>query len=323
MRQAVLIGALGLGLAGARTAAAAQSDAGVKVEVAEVCTGVDRAQLTRLLNVEQRRDTDSGVERAKVSVSCEGQVVTLRVEERGAASLPRVRTLKASEVVGEVGARVLALSAIEMLNDRSGLPEAEAEVLAKPEPLPPSPLDGGPDDSGSPPRLVIPPSVRLMALLGVRTFNAQRPLVGYGLSVDYLRLAHFGLKLDFDVALADRHYDAGSAHVQLMTLSAQAGFFELHDTWSLRVFLGYRLGSGRVTGESAAGLGAPAGTVAGPCGGPMAALGYGLRYGILMLDLGAELGLVSFPLEGRIEGHDSISLNRYWLGGSISVGVLL
>jgi hypothetical protein len=317
VRHAVLIGALGLALASARVAAAAPSDAGVKVEVAEACTGVDRAQLTRLLNVEQRRDTDAGVERARVSVACEGDVVTLRVEERGDVSLPRVRTLKAAEVVGDVGARVLALSAIEMLNDRSAAPQPEPPAKREPR------VETRPDYTVVPPRLVIPPSVRLMAQLGVRSFDAQRPLVGYGLSVDYLRLAHLGVRLDFDVALAERHYDEGSAHVQLMTLSAQVGVFELHDTWSLRGFVGYRLGSGRITGESAAGLGAPAGTVAGPCGGPMAALGYGLRYGILMFDLGAEAGLVSFPLEGRIEGHDSISLKRYWLGASISLGVLL
>jgi hypothetical protein len=316
VRQTVLIGALGLGLAGARVAAAATPDTGVEVEVAEACTGIDRPQLTRLLNVEQRRDADSGVERAKVSVDCEGDVVTLRVEERGAMSLPRTRTFKASEVVGEVGARVLALTSIEMLNDRTVVAEPVPAPPVKPEPA----VDMRPDFS---PRLVIPPSVRLMALLGARSFDAQRPLVGYGLSVDYLRLAHVGVKLDFDVALADRHYDVGSAHVQLMTFSAQAGIFELHDTWSLRGYIGYRLGSGRITGESAAGLGARAGTVTGPCGGPLVAAGYGFRYGILMFDLGAELGLVSFPLVGQVEGQGSISLSSRWLGASISLGVLL
>jgi hypothetical protein len=157
----------------------------------------------------------------------------------------------------------------------------------------------------------------------VRSFSAQRPLVGYGLSVDYLRFTRLAFKLDFDVALADRHYDVGSAHVQLMTLSAQAGIFELRDTWSLRGYVGYRLGSGRITGESAAGLNVPSGTVAGACGGPLAALGYGLRHGIWAVDLGAEAGLVSFPLEGRVEGHDSISLSSRWLGASLSIGALL
>ncbi|HXK19478.1 MAG TPA: hypothetical protein VNG33_16830, partial [Polyangiaceae bacterium] len=117
MRHALLICALASGLAGARVAAAASDDEnGVRVVVADTCTRVDRAQLSRLLNIEQRRDTDSNVEQARVSVVCEGDAVTLRVEERGDGSLPRARTLKAADVAGEVGARVLALAAIELLN---------------------------------------------------------------------------------------------------------------------------------------------------------------------------------------------------------------
>ena len=313
MRLAVLICALGLGLAGARTAAAATGDAGVRVEVAEACTRVDRAQLGRLLNVEQRRDTDSGVEQARVHVSCEGEVVTLRVAERGDASLPRTRSLKASDVGGEVGARVLALAAIELLNARPAPPEPRPE----PQPL----LDRR--VAAPPPHRAPAPSVRLMASVAVRSFRAQQPFAGYGLSVDYLRLGRFGLKLDFDVALDDRHYELGAAHVQLMTLSAQAGYLVLQDSWWAHIFGGYRFGSGRITGESAAGAGASVGTVAGPCGGPLIAMALGSSYGMWSLGLGAEAGLVSFPLAGQVEGHDPISLNRYWLGTSLSVGALL
>ena len=314
MRHAVPICALALGLVGARAAAAATGDdSGVRVAVADTCTRVDRAQLSRLLNIEQRRDADSGVEQARVSVACESDAVILRVEERGDGSPPRTRTLRAADVTGEVGARVLALAAIELLNARSVPPAPEPEP--KPEPVhsavPP------------PPRPVPQPKVRLMALALVRSFRAERPLVGYGSSVDYLRLAHFGLKLDFDLALDDRRYDLGRAHVQLMTLSAQAGYLLLRNSWWAQIFGGYRFGSGRISGESAAGVGAAVGAVSGPCGGPLLALGLGSSYGIWSFGLGAEAGLVSFPIEGRVEGHQPISLNRYWLGSSLSVGVLL
>jgi len=40
-------------------------------------------------------------------------------------------------------------------------------------------------------------------------------------------------------------------------------------------------------------------------------------------EVGAEAGLVSFPLEGRVEGHEPIALDRYWLGLNLNVGALL
>ena len=312
MRLRPLTCALAFGLAGARTAVAALPP-GVEVEVAEQCTRIDRAQLTRLLQVEQRRDAASGVQQARVSVSCEGDVVTLEVADRADVSLPRTRTLAAADVAGEVGARVLSLAAIELLNSVS--PAAEPEPQPQPDrssvPAPPSA------------RRSPAPSVRLMALGALQSFGMEQPLAGGGLSVDYLRLARLGLRLEFDVAVADRGYEFGSAHLQLTTLSAQAGYLTLHDSWSARAFAGYRLGAARISGKTATGVTAPVGTVAGACGGPLVSGGLGLRSGSWVAELGAEAGLVSFPLEGRIEGHDSVLLDGYWLGLSLNVGALL
>ena len=162
-----------------------------------------------------------------------------------------------------------------------------------------------------------------MALGTVRSFGFQSPLAGGGLSVDYLRLAKLGLRLEFDVVVANRSYEAGSAHLQATTLSAQAGYLALHDAWSARLFAGYRFGSGRISGKAAPGVLAPVGTVAGASGGPLVSAGVGLRFGSWVAELGAEAGLVSFPLEGQVEGHDSIALDRYWLGLSLNVGALL
>jgi hypothetical protein len=313
VRQRPLISALALGLAAARPAAAA----GVEVEVADTCSRVDRAQLTRLLTIEQRRDASAGVQQARVSVTCEGDVVTLRVAERGGVSLPRTRTLSAADVAGDVGARVLALSAIELLNARAA-PESAAQPKREPEPQPSPVAPPTPAAARAP-----APSVRLMAVGTARSFAFQGPLVGGGLSVDYLRLSRLGLRLEFDVAIAERHYELGTAHVQLTTLSAQAGYLTLHDAWSARAFVGYRLGAGRIAGATESGVIVPVGTVAGACGGPLISAGLGLRSGSLVAELGGEAGLVSFPLEGRVAGHDPIGLDRYWLGLSLNVGALL
>ncbi len=312
MRFVPLFCALALGLVGARVVSAAPRDESVEVLVADLCGHVDRAQLTRLLNVEERRDASAEVQQARVSVTCEADLVRLQVERRGDVSLPRTRTFAAAEVAGEVGARVLALSAIELLNARS-----------QPEPLPaPAPARVPPPPPPLAPRAPAP-SVRLMALGTVRSFGCGRPLAGGGLSVDYLRLSKLGLRLEFDVAVAERSYQFGNAHLQLTTLSAQAGYLGLHDSWSTRFFGGYRFGSGRISGEAGPGVVAPVGTVAGASGGPLVSAGLGLRSGNWVAELGAEAGLVSFPLEGRVTGHDSIALDGYWIGLSLNLGALL
>jgi hypothetical protein len=284
----------------------------VALAVAETCTSVDRAELARLLRVEQRREVASELSRAAVAVTCASDVVTLSVERAG-DSAARTRTFSPSDVAGEIGARMLSLAAIELLKQ---------EVAAEP-PRPAEPRPAEPPPPAPPPPREAAPSVRLMLSGGAQSFSWQTPLKGGGLAVDFLRLSKLGLRLGFDVAVADHEYDAGSAHVQLTTLTAQAGYLGLHDAWMARAFLGYRLGAARISGKAASGVVAPVGTIAGACGGPLLAAGLGLRSGTWIAELGAEAGLVSFPLEGVVEGHDPISLKNYWLGLSLNVGALL
>lgn len=307
MRLALIL-ALASGSAAPHASAA---PATVGLEVGETCSSVDRAQLARLLRVEQRQ-IGSELAFAKVSVRCEGEVVTLSVERREEAEA-RQRTFTPADVTGEIGARVLSLAAIELLKQ-----ERVEVVAAAPESRPEPPPRRPP-----PPPLEVPPSVRLMLAGGAHSFAGDKPLLGGGLAVDYLRLSGLGLRLAFDVAVSDHDYDSGSAHVQLTTLSAQGGYLTLHDAWMARAFLGYRLGAARISGKAAAGALMPVGTVAGPCGGPLLSTGFGVRSGAWITELGAEAGLVSFPLEGTVEGHEPITLKRYWLGLSLNVGALL
>jgi hypothetical protein len=308
----VRTGLLNLALLGGLAVVRSASAAPVALEIGEECSNVDRGELTRLLRVEQRRDVASELSRARVRVSCEGDVVTLSVERRDDAGR-RERGFAAADVAGEIGARVLSLAAIELLKQEVA---AEPVRAAEPPPVAPPPAP-------TPPPREPPPSVRLMLAGAVQSFGMQQPLTGGGLAVDYLRLSRLGLRLAFDVAVADHEFEAGSAHVQLTTLSAQGGYLTLHDDWMARAFVGYRLGAGRISGRAASGALVPVGTVAGACGGPLLSTGFGWRSGAWIAELGAEAGLVSFPLEGTVEAHDPITLKRYWLGLSLNVGALL
>ncbi len=319
MRASALKSALGLGLVCAVVcprAAHAAEPSDLELEVASGCRRVDVAQLTRLLDIEARGRVET--RRSRVGVSCRDGVVTLRVEVEGDTSLARSRDFVARDVTGEVGARVLSLAAVELLDEASKAPKPVVERGEQPVVGAPAPAPFQPTPSR--PRSV--PSVRLMAGGAVQTVDLARPLAGGGISVDFLRLAPLGLRLQFDVALGNRQYDMGTVHSRLTTLSAQAGYLALHETWMARVFAGYRFGAGRIAGESAADD-VELGTVAGAYGGPLLSSGVGLRIGSFVAELGAEAGLVSFPLRGEIEDERAISLDGYWLGVGINVGTLL
>ena len=292
---------------------------GVELDVASGCDRIDTAQLHRLLNVEQRRDNDSGISEIRVSVVCQGRAVTLRVERRGGDSEPRSRELGLSDVSGEVGARVLSLAAIELINDLANAPEP----ATAPEPAAhePPPRDVAP--LAPAPLPVRAPSVRLMAAGAVHSFELERPLAGGGISVDFLRLSRLGLRLEVGVAFGRREFELGAASLQLTTFSAQAGYLAIHESLTGRALLGYRFGNGRIVGERASGSDAREGTVAGASGGPMVSGGVGVRSGSWVAEIAAEAGLVTFPLEGRIEGQEPIRLDGYWLGFSLNAGALL
>jgi hypothetical protein len=162
-----------------------------------------------------------------------------------------------------------------------------------------------------------------MAAGALQSIDLEKPLAGAGISVDYLRLGHFGLRLQIDLALGARSYELGTARLRLTTLSAQGGYLAVHETWTLRVLGGYRFGAARIAGEGAAGLDAEEGTVAGAYGGPVISTGAGLRSGSFVAELAAEAGLVSFPLRGEVDGVTAIELDGYWLGLSLNVGALL
>lgn len=318
MRLRALTFATACALGGASVARAAPAAEGFRLDVAPSCSRIDAAQLGRLLNIEQRRGADSIAADVLLSVSCSDRIATLRASRRGDARQPRERELALADVAGEVGARVLSLAAIELLNDLESAPPApEPSPALEPEPEPEPVLE----PPIAPPARA--PSVRLMAAGGLHSFELERPLAGGGIAVDYLRLARLGLRLQFDVAAVGRDYDLGAARVLLTTLSAQAGYLTLQDSWTARAFVGYRFGSGRIAGERAPGSSAREGVVSGAFGGPLLSLGLGARSGGWVGELGAEAGLVSFPLEGRVDSERSIRLDGYWLGVSLSVGALL
>jgi hypothetical protein len=290
--------------------ARADAPARPQLEVSPSCARVDAAQLRRLLDIEAGRDERTG--QARVDVSCQAGMASLSVQRSGDAESERVRSFTERDVAGEIGARVLSLAVIELLNESPATrppPVSEAEPKLEPEPKP--------ERAKPPPQ----PKVRLMLAGSASTFGFEQALVGGGISVDFLRLSKLGLRIELGMGLGSRRYDLGEARVQLTSMAAELGYLAVHESWSARAMLGYRFGSGRISGEAQGG--ARQGTVSGACGGPLIAGGLGWRSDSFVAELSTEAGLVSFPLEGRVEGNAPIQLDGYWVGLSLSVGTLL
>ncbi len=298
--------------ASALPARAADGLAAPQLEVSPGCARVNEAQLRRLLGIEAQRDERAS--EARVSVSCESGVASLRVQRSSDDQTEQLRTFAESDVAGEVGARVLSLAVVELLNDSAAAKEA-APVPVEPQ----RPKEAEPLAPKAGPAL---PNVRLMLAGSAYTFGFDQALAGGGISVDFLRLSKLGLRLEVGLAYGSRHYDLGEAHLQLTTMSFQAGYLALHSSWSARAMVGYRFGSGRISGK-ADGSTATTGTVSGACGGPLITAGLGMRRESFVAELAAEAGLVSFPLEGQVEGDSSVRLDPYWVGLSLSIGTLL
>jgi hypothetical protein len=288
----------------------------VAVEVAADCAAVDAGQLTRLLRVERLKTGVLEGVWLEVSVRCASDTASLRITRREAdgATVQRERAFRSRDVSGEVGARVLALAAVELLGELDAAPP----VALGAEPPPWRPVLSTPT---LPERRLA--SVRLMAAGGLQSISLEQPLIAGGLSVDYVRIPSWGLRVEANLAVSERSYPLGDARLQLMTMSAQVGYLAIHERWTVRGLLGYRLGSGHISGRSAPGVAAREGSVAGPWGGPLLSGGLGLRRGSWVTELAAEAGWVAFPIEGRVEGERSVDFGGYWLGLSLNAGALL
>lgn len=273
----------------------------VHVQVDE-CKDFERESVVRLLRIEMaERLTRDPVEAAvDVAVHCRPDGVAIRVSGAD-ASLERV--VLAEEARGQVGARVVALKAVELLrewDDRQVTTVAETvdpEIEAKSE-----------------------HDFRVLLAAEVLSVNLQAPFYGAEVSFEYIGFRPFYGRFGFSYLASRRSYDEGGASARVLSGRAEFGLRKDVAWFAWGGGLGYRLGDALLQGDASAeeqSIGNVQGLWGGPSGDFFVELN-GQEHFLAKLNL--EAGVSLHKVSGTISGHPDLALNKPWLSLSLAVG---
>lgn len=274
----------------------------VTVHVDE-CKDFERESVIRLLRIEMEERLAEGpsVAAVDVAVECRPQGVAIRVSKTDEARLERV--VPSDEARGQVGARVVALKAVELLrewDDRHVTASAESPdqgVEAEPE-----------------------PDFRILVAAEVLSVNLQAPFGGAELSFEYIGLRPFYGRVGFSYLASRRSYDEGSVSARLLAGRLEFGLRDDIDWFAWGGGLGYRVGDALLEGDASA-QEQMVGQVQGLWGGPSGDLFVELKgHEHFLVKLNFEAGAPVHKVSGTISGHPDLALNKPWLSLSLAVG---
>lgn len=268
----------------------------------ESCTGMDRDQVLRLLDIElkERIRTQPGGQITQLLITCQpaGVLIEARHGRRDA-----VRALEEEEITGEVGARLLSLTAIEVLREVERAPEPEivsapTQTLQK---------KRGPD-------------ARLLVGAEMLSFGLQAPLLGADLSWEVLRFSPVYVRLGATISGGETQLSSGVVGTRLIGGRFEGGLRANLESAGLGVGLGYRLGQARLAGYAEF-SDQESGRVYGVWGGPYLGISSDTRLGsALTFKATLELGAVQLPVRGQVAGDRDVTVNGVWAGVGFLVG---
>lgn len=286
----------------------AAADEGAEPVVVEVdeCPHFERGGVLHLLRVDlgARFRSSSSEDTFVLQVECQPDGVLIQAGRARGTPLT-VRSLESDEVGGDVGARVLALKAVELLRElENAAPEEEAPLVVEPGRSPPLAL-----------------SLRLLFGGEILSFGLEPPLLGGEGALEILMPQVVYFRLGGGAAANRRQFALGEVDSLLISFRAEAGARFPVGASGFGAGLGYRFGYARVRGK-AKGADQLGGAVSGLWGGPYGAIFSDTRVGgRLTFRVGAELGGVLSPVVGTIDGQEDVSVAGLWGGVSALVGV--
>jgi hypothetical protein len=252
---------------------------------------------------------------ARLFLSCSDQVSLIRASINGHESS---RQLDLAHTDPALQSRVIALAAAELLRDT-------ANGEAEPPPLPPPPAAAVEPIEIEPPRKLEPVSSsnHLLAFGTLENFGASfAPLSGGGLAFSH-DLRQLAVGLDSTLASGERNPSLGRVNIVAADLSLRLGYRCSSRAWSGEIGLGHALGFARLS-ASAGATNVSAASVNGLWAGPFV---YGAFDATLSeplyLEIGAQLGAVTFPVRGTVEHEADIEVAGLWSRVSLGLGLNL
>lgn len=245
-----------------------------------------------------------GVDTAVLLVSVDGQAQTRSMDLRSIA--PSVR------------ARVVALTVAELVRELGALP-------------PPPPAASAPEPVEADHRAPAPPARdtsvgELEAFFQAGQFDLYGGvLLGGGLRFAYNGARPWRLSLDFGASSSESSSELGSARLILAGLGARVGYeLPLGELW-LELGAGGRAGVARISGSAAHDEGeVEAASVAGAWSAPFVFVGLDAPFSNgWRLGIDAEVGYVTLPVRGRVQGGDDVEVDELWTSLALGVAVEL
>jgi hypothetical protein len=125
------------------------------------------------------------------------------------------------------------------------------------------------------------------------------------------------------LATGERKLELGSVRVLAADLSLRLAYRFANRTMPGEIGLGHALGLARLTGTSS-GANTNADSVTGAWAGPFVfgTLDVTLAEP-LFLEVAAQLGVVTFPVRGRVQGEPDVTIAGFWSGASLGLGLNL
>ena len=274
----------------------------VNVQVGQ-CEDFERDSMVRLLRIEMagRLADDPAQSEVEIAVDCGPQKVLIRVENRENRALER--TVTAEEARGQVGARVVALKAVELLREW----ENQRAV---------------PTSQPSAPEVTATEKSKYRVLLAAEllSVNFQSPFYGVELSFEAVGFRPFYGRVGLGYLASSRRYDEGRVSARVLAGRVEVGLRDEMDWFGWGGGLGYRLGDAHLEGEAASAE-QMFGGVHGLWGGPSGELFVEVQGAAHFLaKLNVEGGVSVHKVSGTVSGHSDLAMNKPWLSLSLALG---
>ena len=295
----VLLGGIAAGGSICSQAHAAQP---VSVQVGQ-CEDFERDSMVRLLRIEmaERLVNDPAESGVDITLDCRPLGVLIRVSNRENQALERMVTTE--EARGQVGARVVALKAVELLREWEN---RGAVAVSK----------------RTAPNVTTTEKSKYRVLLAAEllSVNLQAPFYGVELSFEAVGFRPFYGRLGVGYLATSRRYDEGRVAARVLAGRVEFGLRDEMNWFAWGGGLGYRLGDALLEGEAVLAE-QTVGRVRGLWGGPSSELFIEMQgEDHFLAKLNVEGGLSVHKVSGTVSGHSDLDLDKPWLSVSLGLG---
>lgn len=290
------------------------------------CVAVEPSDVRKLVEIELHTHVlDDGL--TKVAVRCRDNVVELTVVDP-VTGKSLVRSIDVMAAAPKARARLLALAIAELVSASWTELETNPTPAVPPAGPPPEPAAKAAAREvvhARVPALASEPShpLRVAALIDRRAFLARTAWVtGFGVRVAQDREL-LGWTADMTASQGTRDSSLGEVALDVVGVALGVTIGHRWSIASARGAAGLRFGAARLSGVPR-GEDVEGRSVRGPWGGPFLSGSVSIvPIKPLLIEASIESGYVIAPVHARVDGERQASVGGVWLGGALSLGVVL